>query len=121
MSSRNSAALAAFALMCSLTPGSEAAGKTATVTIHNKSEWKLDHLYLSPADESEWGPDQLGEKVIKSGEKFTLTGIPCNSWDIKVVDEDGDECVIEAVDLCKDDSQWTITNKELVSCVAESE
>lgn len=120
MSIRNIAALAAVALLCSLAPAAQAAD-TATVTIHNKSDWKLDHFYLSPAAESEWGPDQLGEKVIGTGEKFTLTGVPCNTWDIKVIDEDGDECVIEKVDLCKDNSQWTVTNKELLACQADTE
>jgi hypothetical protein len=43
-----------------------------------------------------------------------------DTLDIKVVDEDGDECVIEAVDLCKDDSSWTITSMELLDCQAKS-
>ena len=120
MSNRTLAALAALALLCTTAPAVEAAGKTATVVINNKSDWKLDHLYLSPTAESEWGPDQLGDKVIATGDKFTLTGIPCNIWDIKVTDEDGDECVIEKVDLCKDDSQWTITSKDLLACQAKS-
>ena len=116
MSNRLYAALATLGLLCTAAPAIQAAGKTATVAIHNTSDWKLDHLYLSPTDEAEWGADQLGDKVIASGEKFTLSGIPCNTWDVKVVDQDGDECVIEAVDLCKDNSQWTITSKDLLAC-----
>jgi hypothetical protein len=119
MSIRKLAGLGAIALLVALTPAAEAAGRTATVTIHNKSDWRLDHFYLSPAEETNWGPDQLGNKVIGSGEKFMLTGIPCNTWDVKLVDEEGDECVVEGVDLCKDDAQWTITSKALLACQVE--
>jgi hypothetical protein len=97
-----------------------AADKHAKVTIINLSDWQLDHFYMSPADTTDWGADQLGDDVIGKGEKFTLTDIPCNSWDIKVVDEDGDECVIESVDLCKETAEWKITSKELLACQAKS-
>jgi hypothetical protein len=35
-----------------------------------------------------------------------------------VVDEDGDECILAAVELCFDDAIWEITDSELLSCVA---
>jgi len=38
-----------------------------TVTITNRSDWEIHHLFLSPADTDEWGPDQLGEVVIAPG------------------------------------------------------
>ena len=40
--------------------------------------------------------------VLAKGDSITLTHIECDTYDIKVVDEDGDECVIEEVDLCRD-------------------
>lgn len=95
------------------------AQKTAKVTILNKSDWEIHEFYLSPADEEEdWGPDQLGDKVIAKGESFTLTGIPCNKWDVRLVDEDGDECVVTGVDLCKASATWEITSKDLLACQA---
>ena len=88
----------------------------AKVKVINQSKWEIHHLFLSASDEAEWGPDQLGEDVLTKGDSFTLTGIPCDTYDIKVVDEDGDECVIEAVDLCRDHSYWKITDKDLLEC-----
>ena len=90
--------------------------KKATVKVINQSKWEIHHLFVSPAAEEEWGPDQLGEDVLAKGDSFTITNIPCNEYDIKVVDEDGDECVIEAVDLCRDNSYWKITDKDLLEC-----
>ena len=93
-----------------------AAKKKATIKIINQSKWEIHHLYLSPSNNKHWGPDQLGEDVLKKGESFTLTNIDCDDYDIRVVDEDGDECVIEEQSLCSDSSYWKITDKELLDC-----
>jgi len=101
-------------LLCSLTVPTFA--KNATVKVINQSKWEIHHLYLSSSTEEEWGPDQLGEDVLTKGDSMTITDIPCDEYDIKVVDEDGDECIIEAVDLCRDNSYWKITDKDLLEC-----
>jgi hypothetical protein len=92
------------------------AGPKANVRITNKSDYTIHHLFLSPAHENEWGPDQLGDNVIETDGSFTLKNIPCDTYDVKVVDEDGDECEIEAVDICGDDHHWKITNEDLLDC-----
>jgi hypothetical protein len=98
-------------------PGVSHAGvQRAEFMINNKSDWGIYHLYLSPEDKETWGPDQLGDNVIESGESFTLKNIPCGEYDIKVVDEDGDACVIEGIVMCKDHTHWDLTNKELAKC-----
>lgn len=91
-------------------------GQDAVITIVNRSSWDIHHLYLSPVDVDEWGPDQLGEHVIESGGKFQLYGIECDVYDIMIVDEDGDECVLEVVELCDEEAKWVITNDELLGC-----
>ncbi|HRC85221.1 MAG TPA: hypothetical protein PK413_06415 [Thermoanaerobaculia bacterium] len=97
--------------------GSSAAwAKNASVKIVNESDWEIHHFYLSSTDEEQWGPDQLGEAVISSGESFTLTDIPCDTYDVKLIDEDGDECVVSNVDICAGKEKWTITNKILLGC-----
>jgi len=91
------------------------AGK-ATVKVINQSKWEIHHLYLSSSSEEEWGPDQLEDEILTKGDSVTITDIPCDEYDIKVVDEDGDECIIEAVDMCRDASYWKITDKDLLEC-----
>jgi hypothetical protein len=95
---------------------SHAQPQRAEFMINNKSDWGIHRLYLSPEDKDTWGPDQLGNDVIESGESFTLKDIPCGEYDIKVVDEDGDACVIEGIVMCKDHTHWDLTNKELANC-----
>ena len=88
----------------------------ATVKIINQSKWEIHHVYLSPSDEQSWGEDYLGEDVLAKGDSLELTDIECGTYDVKVVDEDGDECIIESVKLCGDKSYWKITDKDLIAC-----
>ena len=90
--------------------------KKATVKLINQSKWEIHHIYLSPTNDDDWGPDQLEDDILEKGQSLTLTGITCGTYDIKVVDEDGDECVIERVQLCNDHSYWKITDKDLLEC-----
>ena len=92
-----------------------------SVIIKNKSEWIFTELYLSSVDDSEWGPDQLGRDVINPGESFTLQGVSCDAYDVRLVDEDDDVCILNNVVLCKDDAEWVVTNKELLSCQSDTD
>jgi hypothetical protein len=120
---RVAVALAGVALLvCIGVPGEVwAQGKKATVKVVNKSDWQIDQFFLSSSDDEEWGPDQLGEDVIGTDETFELRNIPCDTYDVMLVDEDGDECVVEAVDICGGKESWVITNKILLGCQEASE
>ncbi|HVT03146.1 MAG TPA: hypothetical protein VHL58_07175 [Thermoanaerobaculia bacterium] len=110
------AAVVAATVFLTIVPDSFAGKSKATIEIQNLSKYDIHHLYLSPSDQTEWGPDQLGKDVMEPKGSITLTDIDCDKYDIKVVDEDGDECVIEDEVLCKGDKVWEITNEELLSC-----
>ena len=56
------------------------------------------------------GIAERNRNVIGKDESFTLKSIPCDSYDVKLVDEDGDECVVDDVDICGGAESWTITN-----------
>jgi hypothetical protein len=107
--------LAALALLLCL-PAFAAHKKKATIKVVNQSKWEIHHLYLSSTSDKHWGEDQLGDEVIDTGESFTLTHIDCDDYDIKLVDEDGDECVVEEVNLCGEETVWKITDKILLKC-----
>ena len=109
-------------LLLALAPLAAAnAASKSSVTIHNGSSWAIHELYLSPSDQDAWGPDQLGSEIIESDGRYTLNGIPCDEYDVRLVDEDGDECVVREVDLCGDNATWRITDEDLLACQVESE
>lgn len=119
---RHALVVAVFAIVA-VASVSVPAFAASSIKVHNKSKWEIHHLFLSPTSEKdEWGPDQLGDAVIKAnGGTFTLTDIECNKYDIKIVDEDGDECVVSAVALCDDSAVWNITDERLLKCEKKSE
>jgi len=100
------------------TGGLASAGKfDSVVKIRNDSDWAIHHLFVSSEDDNEWGEDQLGDDVIEAnGGSFRLHSIPCDSYDVRLVDEDGDECVVSGVPLCADNDDWRITNDDLLTC-----
>jgi hypothetical protein len=93
----------------------KAQGSRYALTVHNQSRYQIDRLFLSASDVDSWGPDQLGQRVIYSYSDFTLTNIRPGEYDIKVVDHQGDGCVIRRVSVFED-KQWTLTDASLLRC-----
>jgi hypothetical protein len=60
-----------------------AQGSRYALTVHNRSRYQIDRLFLSSTDENNWGPDQLGQRVIYSNSDFTLTNIRPGEYDFK--------------------------------------
>jgi hypothetical protein len=94
------------------------AAEKVTVKVVNKSDWEIHQFFLSSSVEGEWGPDQLGENVIGTDESFELRSIPCDTYDVMLVDEAEDECIVSEVDICGENESWVITNKILLGCQA---
>lgn len=94
----------------------QAAPDDRVIHIKNKSDWEIHHLFLSPVDTDRWGPDQLGNAVISVGGSSDLHKVACGAYDIKIVDEDGDECIIGRADLCAAKEGWVVTNDDLLDC-----
>ena len=93
----------------------------ATVEFVNQSSWDIHEIYLSPTSESDWGDDYLDDDILTKGDQLTITDIEPGSWDVMVVDEDGDKCVIEAVKFKRSDrDRWVIEDKDLLGCQAAS-
>ncbi|MBL8300479.1 MAG: hypothetical protein JNN30_19245 [Rhodanobacteraceae bacterium] len=111
-----SSLLLVFVAAFAVTGLASAESSDSKIVIKNKSAWAIHQLFLSPTDEREWGEDQLGQHTVNTGDSFTLTGVPCRAYDVRLVDEDGDECIVEDVGICASDNTWVIDNEDLVGC-----
>lgn len=85
------------------------------VVFVNKSSWDITHIYFSPANSKNWGEDHLEDDVLSKGDSLTLTGVSKGKWDVRVVDEDGDECIIDGVMINSND-KWVIEDEDLLAC-----
>jgi hypothetical protein len=90
---------------------------TSSITVVNSSSWEIRHLYLSAADQDNWGPDQLSDgTVLHTGDSYVLNNVSCDAGQIKVVSEDKNGCFLSAVVSCTADATWTITNNATPNC-----
>jgi hypothetical protein len=80
----------------------------AQLTVTNDSSEAICFLYVSLAENDNWGEDQLGESgVIASGDSFIVYEIPSGSYDIMAEMCDGDPVVEEGV-LIEGEYYWNV-------------
>src|SRR3982750_1891905 len=90
----------------------EARSNRYALAVTNSSKYDIHRLYLSSSEDRNWGPDQLGDYILKSGQKYTVTDIVPGEYDVKFVDEDGDECVLKNIQIFRNTS-WELTTNWL--------
>lgn len=104
-----------FGALGTLTPRSNASATSLTVTVVNNSGREIRYLYLSPADNDNWGNDQLNDSAISSGATRTLNV----SWDqptVKLVAEDQDGCFMYTTVEATGNPVWTIASDVTRNC-----
>lgn len=88
------------------------------ITLVNRSAWTLYEVYMTASDYQYWGDDLLetsGEVVLIHGESVTIEVPSAGLWDLKIVDEDGDECVLTGVQIYADE-YVELTSSMLLGC-----
>lgn len=89
------------------------------ISVTNNSSREIHHLYISPADRNEWGPDLLDGRIVKTGESVTVNTV-CPGNEIKLIAEDKGGCFLYQPAFCTQAStQWTITNNTPADCGTE--
>ncbi len=104
-------------LLAGLAPATATAQRRGhyTLLIENDSRYDIYYLYMSRTLEDNWGSDQLGSEVLDSGETFALGNIAAGEYDVKFVDEDDDECVLNDIAIIND-TEWRLTTNFLLEC-----
>src|ERR1700750_2668325 len=68
--------------------------QTVTLKIQNTSEVGIFSIYMSRPDHAAGETDTLGNGKLAPGTAITITGIAPGSYDMKLLDENGNSCVI---------------------------
>lgn len=95
---------------------SRADAVATSITIVNNSSREIRHVYLSPADQNNWGSDQLGSSVIAAGGGSVTLNVACDAASIKVITEDHQGCFLYKIVTCSQAATWTITNGDTPDC-----
>jgi len=109
-------AIAALALIAGSNASFVQAQSGYTVQIENRSDYGIYQIRMSSASDRDWERDLLGAGVLPSGYHITLPErfFP-GYYDLKLVDEDGDICVVSNVRV-NGNTTWDITNSWLLNC-----
>lgn len=92
----------------------------ATIDIENHSSWEIHEIYFAPSSQENWGDDHLGKKVLKPGMTLTLKGVAAGKWDVRLVDEDEDECIVKDQQISTSD-KFSIDDDDLLGCQAATD
>ena len=91
------------------------AQSTHTLTLQNNSGFDIYEIHMSSVNDDSWEPDLLGRHVLSTGNSFDITDITSGRYDIKLVDEDGDTCIVQQVAVYRD-RVWNLTPGSLLGC-----
>jgi hypothetical protein len=73
-------------------------------TLNNNSDYVLEHAYVSPTTDQDWGDDILGKDVLNPGESWDVSFDRGDAntcmWDFKAVTQEGFEVKLPQLDLC---------------------
>ena len=92
--------------------GDTASGKT-TIVVSNQIDDEEDtytiyEFYISPSSADTWGPDLLGDSVLGFGESVAFEIEP-GIYDLRAIDEDGDEYILTEAQIGEDGGIWEVT------------
>jgi hypothetical protein len=87
-------------------------GATASLEIVNDSSVDVWYVYISPSASSNWGDDWLGSHVIAAGERYTVTGIEPDTYDLKAEDADHNVLATETNVELDGANTWTLYDTE---------
>ena len=92
---KNVAAVLAACALCAAAAGPASAH---LMRFENDSGFVIERIHVSPVWEPEWGVDRLGRRVLVDGAAFSVN-LPGGRYDVRLVDEDGDVCVLHNYEI----------------------
>lgn len=90
-----------------------------SVSITNGSSWDFYEVYMTATDYESWGEDLLDmseQYILMNGQTININVPSEGEWDLKIIDEDGDECVVYGI-YVSHDADVTINDDVLLDCM----
>ncbi len=101
--------------VCLVAVGLPACGGSV-IRFVNSSNAPIAELYLAAVGERNWGPNYLGREPLVPGDSYAIGRIECDHFDVRLVDIDGTECILENELICMERSDFILTEEDIVNC-----
>jgi hypothetical protein len=88
----------------------------SSLTLINQSSYEIIDVRLSPVGALSWGRNLLGGGTLLPGESLTVDFIDCDTYDVRITDDTGAECILNSLSLCFDAADWVIDDAYLATC-----
>jgi len=85
------------------------------LVVVNSSAKTFAHVWVSPYDLPQWGPDQLDGGQAAPGATIAIFGVVPQTLDLKIETTDGAACVIEDIDFAARAS-YQVTDYDFAQC-----
>jgi len=89
------------------------------LVVVNEANFSIIHkLYIAPAKSKKWSEDKLQNQTIAKSGRFIIRDISGGSYDLKVIDDDDDTCVIPNINVDQN-KEWKLTDQIMLTCEHE--
>lgn len=89
------------------------AGPIPVTFTNGLGNWDVHAVFIDPSSEPEWSEERLGATyILTQGQSFTVMVVP-GTYDIRLVDNDGDTYSRWEVPIGTGGYQWTVTLEDL--------
>lgn len=85
-----------------------ALAQASKLSVQNATGVTITRIHVSPIDVDRYGPDLLRGQPLKAGDSVGFTDLTNGLYDMKIVTQDGKECLMKDVDYFQY-SIWTLT------------
>ncbi len=89
------------------------------LVVINEANFSIIHkLYIAPAKTDKWSDNKLQNQTIAKNGRFTVRDIAGGVYDLKVVDDDDDTCVVPNINIDQN-KEWKLTDIVMLSCAVK--
>ena len=81
----------------------------ATLHVHNNSDFSIVDIRVTSVGSTTWGNNLIAGTTLAPMQSLTIA-VSCNSYDVRLVDQQGVDCEIHNVELCASHADWVIDN-----------
>ncbi len=103
------AAILAAVLALTLIGGCGSSNVPVKIT-NDLGAWNIEEIYIDPSD-SPWGENRISS-ILEPGEDVTIR-VPGGTYDIRLVDEDGDTYTVWQVEVGTSGYDWAVTLSDM--------
>lgn len=81
--------------------------------VNDLGSWNIEYIYISGTDEDAWGMSSLPSNTILAPGDSISIGVETGSYDIQIVDEDGDTYTRWNQEVTEEGYRWEVRLGEI--------